>query len=86
MTWFMNGSLGNIHGLQFLGIARGNLKLGAGLVIMKVLLWNMDNKSQSILAAMNSFKHQIELVPISHTIWNYLLQIMRYGCYYFYSC
>ena len=41
----MNGSLGNIHGLQFLGIARGNLKLGAGLVIMKVLLWNMDDKS-----------------------------------------
>ena len=45
----MDGSLENIHRLQFLGIARGNLKLGAGLVIIKVSK-KITHKDKSISA------------------------------------
>ena len=79
----MNGSLGNIHGLQFLGIARGNLKLGAGLVIMKVLLWNMDNKSLIYSSSNEQFQasnwigtylsHNLELLTSNHEVWMLLL-------------
>ena len=76
MTWFMNGSLGNIHGLQFLGIARGNLKLGAGLVIMKVLLWNMDNKPIIYSSSNEKF---------SSTKLNWYLSLTQFGIIYFKS-